>query len=140
VQSKTIRISISCQTRTQSAARGVFSGPQSRHTIDLRCRPPPHYAEHTRAILAELGYSDDAIERMIEAEAAVDGPAAGEGQLTRSRWEPFSLEQTVASGIVGALVRTGSGSAGYERCIRSRASINPGNPGGALADSLYRMH
>jgi crotonobetainyl-CoA:carnitine CoA-transferase CaiB-like acyl-CoA transferase len=40
---------------------------------EIRC-PPPRYAEHTRAVLAELGYDEAAIERMIEAGAAVDGP------------------------------------------------------------------
>jgi len=48
----------------------------SKTPAEIR-RPPPRYAEHTRAILAELGYSDDAIERMIEAGAAVDGPGGG---------------------------------------------------------------
>ena len=33
-------------------------------------RPPPKYGEHTRAILAELGYDDAAIDRMIERGAA----------------------------------------------------------------------
>lgn len=45
----------------------------ARSPAEIR-RPPPRYAEHTRAVLAELGYDEDAIERMIEAGAAVDGP------------------------------------------------------------------
>ena len=40
-------------------------------------RPPPRYAEHTRAVLAELGYDGAAIERMIAAGAAIDGPGGG---------------------------------------------------------------
>ena len=47
---------------------------------------------------------------------------------------PFGLEQTVTSGIVSALGRTGLGIEGYENFIQTDASINPGNSGGALVD------
>jgi len=45
---------------------------------------------------------------------------------------PFGLGQTVTSGIVSALGRTGLGIQGYEDFIQTDASINPGNSGGAL--------
>ena len=45
---------------------------------------------------------------------------------------PFGLNQTVTSGIVSALGRTGLGIEGYEDFIQTDASINPGNSGGAL--------
>jgi len=45
---------------------------------------------------------------------------------------PFALGQTVTSGIVSALGRTGLGIEGYEDFIQTDASINPGNSGGAL--------
>ena len=45
---------------------------------------------------------------------------------------PFGLGQTVTSGIVSALGRTGLGIEGYEEFIQTDASINPGNSGGAL--------
>src|SRR5205085_4705363 len=45
---------------------------------------------------------------------------------------PFGLDQTVTSGIVSALGRTGLGKQGYEDFIQTDASINPGNSGGAL--------
>jgi serine protease Do len=45
---------------------------------------------------------------------------------------PFGLGQTVTSGIVSALGRTGLGKQGYEDFIQTDASINPGNSGGAL--------
>ena len=45
---------------------------------------------------------------------------------------PFGLGQTVTSGIVSALSRSGLGIEGYEDFIQTDASINPGNSGGAL--------
>ena len=47
---------------------------------------------------------------------------------------PFSLSQTVTSGIVSALGRSGLGIEGYEDFIQTDAAINPGNSGGALVD------
>ncbi|NUR22251.1 Do family serine endopeptidase [Frateuria sp.] len=53
--------------------------------------------------------------------------------------DPFGLGQTVTSGIVSALGRSGlgqtsSGSGGYQNFIQTDASINPGNSGGALVN------
>lgn len=45
---------------------------------------------------------------------------------------PFGLGQTVTSGIVSALGRSGINPEGYEDFIQTDASINPGNSGGAL--------
>jgi len=47
---------------------------------------------------------------------------------------PFGLGQTVTSGIVSALGRTGLTDKGYEDFIQTDASINPGNSGGALVN------
>lgn len=47
---------------------------------------------------------------------------------------PFGLGQTVTSGIISALGRSGLGIEGYEDFIQTDASINPGNSGGALID------
>ncbi len=47
---------------------------------------------------------------------------------------PFGLGQTVTSGIVSALERSGLGITGYEELIQTDASINPGNSGGALVN------
>ena len=47
---------------------------------------------------------------------------------------PFGLSQTVTSGIVSALGRSGLGIEKYENFIQTDASINPGNSGGALVN------
>ncbi|MEE8321865.1 MAG: DegQ family serine endoprotease [Gammaproteobacteria bacterium] len=47
---------------------------------------------------------------------------------------PFGLGQTVTSGIISALSRSGLGIEGYEDFIQTDASINPGNSGGALVN------
>lgn len=47
---------------------------------------------------------------------------------------PFGLSQTVTSGIVSALGRTGLNIGGLEDFIQTDAAINRGNSGGALVD------
>ena len=47
---------------------------------------------------------------------------------------PFNVGQTVTSGIVSALDRTGAGSQ-FQNFIQTDAAINPGNSGGALVDA-----
>ncbi|MCW2235763.1 Do family serine endopeptidase [Azospirillum canadense] len=47
---------------------------------------------------------------------------------------PFGLGQTVTSGIISALGRSGLKVEGYEDFIQTDASINPGNSGGALVN------
>jgi len=47
---------------------------------------------------------------------------------------PFGLGQTVTSGIISALSRSGLGIEEYEDFIQTDASINPGNSGGALVN------
>ena len=47
---------------------------------------------------------------------------------------PFGIGQTVTSGIVSALGRSGLGIEAYENFIQTDASINPGNSGGALVN------
>jgi Do/DeqQ family serine protease len=52
---------------------------------------------------------------------------------------PFGLGQTVTSGIVSALGRSGLDIEGYEDFIQTDASINPGNSGGALVNLMGEL-
>ena len=56
------------------------------------------------------------------------------GDFVLAIGNPFGIGQTVTSGIVSALGRTGLNVGGYEDFIQTDASINPGNSGGALVD------
>jgi serine protease DegQ len=56
------------------------------------------------------------------------------GDFVLAIGNPFGLGQTVTSGIVSALGRSGLGIESYENFIQTDASINPGNSGGALVD------
>lgn len=47
---------------------------------------------------------------------------------------PFGFNQTVTSGIVSAVGRSGIRGLGYQNFIQTDASINPGNSGGALVN------
>lgn len=56
------------------------------------------------------------------------------GDFVAAIGNPFGIGQTVTSGIVSALGRSGLIAQGYEDFIQTDASINPGNSGGALID------
>jgi Do/DeqQ family serine protease len=56
------------------------------------------------------------------------------GDFVLALGSPFGLGQTVTSGIVSALGRSGLAIEGYEDFIQTDASINPGNSGGALVN------
>ena len=55
------------------------------------------------------------------------------GDLVLAIGDPFGVGQTVTSGIVSGLARTGIGS-DLSSFIQTDAAINPGNSGGALVD------
>jgi serine protease DegQ len=56
------------------------------------------------------------------------------GDFVLAIGNPFQIGQTVTSGIVGGLRRSGLGIEQYEEFIQTDASINPGNSGGALVN------
>jgi serine protease Do/serine protease DegQ len=60
--------------------------------------------------------------------------AVNVGDFAVAIGNPFGIGQTVTSGIVSALGRSGIGADGYEEFIQTDASINPGNSGGALVN------
>ncbi len=63
-----------------------------------------------------------------------DSSAMKVGDFVIAVGNPFGLGQTVTSGIVSALGRSGLAIEGYEDFIQTDASINPGNSGGALVN------
>jgi len=56
------------------------------------------------------------------------------GDVVLAIGNPFGVGQTVTSGIVSALGRSGVGINTFENFIQTDAAINPGNSGGALVD------
>jgi len=66
--------------------------------------------------------------------AMADSDELRVGDFALAIGNPFGLGQTVTSGIISALGRTGLGIEGYEDFIQTDASINPGNSGGALVN------
>jgi serine protease Do len=68
----------------------------------------------------------------LKAIAFGDSDAMDVGDFVIAIGNPFGLGQTVTSGLVSALGRTGLGKQGYEDFIQTDAAINPGNSGGAL--------
>jgi Do/DeqQ family serine protease len=80
------------------------------------------------ADIAVLKIPSDGLVSVVEG----DSSALRVGDFVVAIGNPFGLGQTVTSGIVSAMGRTGLGIAGYEDFIQTDASINPGNSGGAL--------
>ena len=95
-----------------------------------------------RQFAAELVGTDpetDVAVIRINATGLVGLPAANSdearvGDFVVAIGNPFGLGQTVTSGIISALARSGLGITGYEDLIQTDASINPGNSGGALVN------
>ncbi len=97
-------------------------------------------SEYTAEVLLSDEESDLAILKLRDAEglpflALRDSDNVDVGELVMAIGNPFGVGQTVTSGIVSGLARSGvaTGNArGY--FIQTDAAINPGNSGGALID------
>jgi serine protease Do/serine protease DegQ len=63
-----------------------------------------------------------------------DSSAMRVGDYVIAVGNPFGLGQTVTSGIISAMGRSGMNIEGYEDFIQTDAAINPGNSGGALVN------
>ena len=72
-------------------------------------------------------------ENLVEVKLA-DSDNIRVGDFTVAIGSPFGLGQTVTSGIISALGRSGLNAQNYEDFIQTDAAINSGNSGGALID------
>ena len=78
-RSPPIAASIAAARRT-APSRSRSSGSQQKfsRTPGRMHRPPPHFAQHNRAVLGELGYTDAEIEGLIAAGVLVEPKQAAE--------------------------------------------------------------
>ena len=133
--------------RRQSAGSGVIVDADrgyvlSNHHVVARAESVTVTLKDNRRFEAEILGSDpgtDIALLRIEAEGLAslpigDSDALEVGDFVIAIGNPFGLGQTVTSGIVSALGRSGINVEGYEDFIQTDASINPGNSGGALVN------
>lgn len=95
--------------------------------------------EDERADLAVIAL-DDATDLPVLPFADSDDLAVGD--LVLAIGNPFGVGQTVSSGIISGLARSGSSGGGIDTehyFIQTDAPINPGNSGGALVDMQGRL-
>ena len=133
--------------RTQSAGSGVVIDAEqgyivtNNHVIERADEISVQLADG-RTFEAKLVGRDSQVDLAVlkvEAEDLVqigfsDSTQVRVGDFVVAIGNPFGLTQTVTSGIVSALGRSGLGIEGYEDFIQTDAPINPGNSGGALVD------
>ncbi|RDH43260.1 DegQ family serine endoprotease [Zooshikella ganghwensis] len=135
------------QRKTQSAGSGVIINAEegtvitNYHVIkgadEVRVT-----LEDGRTIKAEVVGSDPDVDiavldinaNNLKALPLADSDKLAVGDFVIAVGNPFGLGQTVTTGVVSALGRSGLGIEGYENFIQTDASINPGNSGGALVN------
>lgn len=132
---------------SQSLGSGVIVDAQrglvltNNHVIEKadEIRVTLHDGRELRADLLGSDPETDVAVLRIPAEDLVavhmaDSDLLRVGDFVVAIGNPFGLKQTVTSGIVSALGRSGLGIEGYENFIQTDASINPGNSGGPLVN------
>jgi serine protease Do len=99
--------------------------------------------EYTARIIGKDRATDIAVLKIaaanLPAVTLADSDQLEVGDVVLALGNPFGVGQTVTSGIVSALGRSGFGFNGYEDFIQTDAAINPGNSGGALVDVEGRL-
>jgi len=135
------------ERRTQSLGSGVIVDAKkgyiltNNHVIDKadKIRVTLHNGNSYDAKLIGTDPDSDVAVIQIDADDLTAIPLGQSDKLRVGDFvvaigNPFGLGQTVTSGIVSALDRSGLGIQGYEDFIQTDASINPGNSGGALVN------
>ncbi len=133
------------ERRTVSAGSGVIVDAANgtvltNHHVVKNATEITVTLKDRRSLEAELVGSDPATDiavLKIDGDNLTQLPLANSGSLRVGDFvvaigNPFGLGQTVTSGIVSALGRSGLTAEGFEDFIQTDASINPGNSGGAL--------
>lgn len=96
--------------------------------------------EYDVELLLNDSRTDLAVLKIVDADRVFpsipfgDSDALEVGDLVLALGNPFGVGQTVTSGIVSALARTGVETSDYGFFIQTDAAINPGNSGGALVN------
>ncbi len=135
------------ERRTQSLGSGVIVDADSgyvitNHHVIRNAEQITVTLADGRELSAERVGSDpetDVAIIRVEADALqaltlADSDELRVGDFVVAIGNPFGLGQTVTSGIVSALGRSGLPLEGYQDYIQTDASINPGNSGGALVN------
>ncbi|MFT5887235.1 MAG: Do/DeqQ family serine protease [Zhongshania sp.] len=135
------------QRRTQSAGSGVIIDADAgtvltNHHVINGADEITVAMEDGRSYTATLIGSDPDVDiavlkidaKNLRSVKMADSEKLEVGDYVVAIGNPFGLGQTVTTGIVSALGRTGLGIEGYENFIQTDASINPGNSGGALVN------
>ncbi|MEM9604641.1 MAG: trypsin-like peptidase domain-containing protein [Pseudomonadota bacterium] len=135
------------ERRTQSLGSGVIVDAERGHIVTNH-----HVIEHAQQIRVTLHDGREVAAQRVGSDPSSDLAVIeiAPDKLVAARWfdsdalrvgdfvvaigNPFGLGQTVTSGIVSALGRSGLGIEELEDFIQTDASINPGNSGGALVN------
>lgn len=135
------------QRRTQSLGSGVIVDASEGLILTNQ-----HVIKHARQITVTLTDGRETKATLIGSDAKADlavikidtpnltavewfdSEALEVGDFVVAIGNPFGLGQTVTSGIVSAIGRSGLGIEEFEDFIQTDASINPGNSGGALVN------
>lgn len=133
------------QRKVQSAGSGVIINASkgiiitNNHVIDRadEIKVSLHNGESYTAKLLGTDPEVDIAVLQIEAKnlkalSLANSDKTEVGDFVVAIGNPFGLNQTVTSGIVSAIGRSGLNMENYENFIQTDASINPGNSGGAL--------
>ena len=138
----------SASQREVSAGSGVIVDAQdgvvltNHHVIENASRVYVTLEDNRRLEATVVGSDPETDIAVLEIDADrlaslpfADSNQVRVGDFVVAIGSPFGLENTVTSGIVSGLGRSGLINGGYEDFIQTDASFNPGNSGGPLVNS-----